>query len=75
VFQAGEYEDWGLFNSTFEEGDWNNDNEFDSGDLVLAFQTGLYVAAGRPLEVEIAAAVDWLFSEDDDAKKSRAFVA
>jgi hypothetical protein len=48
VFQAGEYEDGVPQNSTFEEGDWNGDQEFDSGDLVLAFQDGMYVPAARP---------------------------
>lgn len=42
VFQAGEYEDSVLDNSTFDEGDWNGDGEFTSSDLVFAFQFGLY---------------------------------
>ncbi len=44
VFQAGEYEDQILGNSTFEEGDWNGDGDSDSGDLVMAFQAGHYVS-------------------------------
>ena len=67
VFQAGEYEDDIPDNSTWEEGDWNGDGDCDSNDLVLAFQTGLYEvkspAAGSPL----AAAVDWLFAQDQRA--------
>jgi hypothetical protein len=52
VFQAGEYEDGTIGNSTWEEGDWNGDGDFDTGDLVLAFQTGRYSADAR-------AAVGW----------------
>ncbi len=75
AFEAGKYEDDIGDNATFEEGDWNQDGDFDSSDLVLAFKTGHYESVGRPLAAEIAAAVDWLFTQDDDAKKSRAFVA
>jgi len=35
-----EYEDDLVGNSTWEEGDWNADGEFDTSDLVLAFQSG-----------------------------------
>ena len=45
VFQAGEYEDNLVGNSTWAEGDWNGDGEFDSADLVLAFQDNGFVAA------------------------------
>jgi hypothetical protein len=38
IFQAGEYEDQVLNNSTWEDGDWDGDGEFTSRDLVLAFQ-------------------------------------
>jgi hypothetical protein len=75
VFQAGEYEDRAVHNPAFDEGDWNNDGDFDSSDLVFAFQAGRYTSAARTLEAEIAAAVDWLFAQYDDAEKSRAFVA
>ena len=75
VLQAGKYEDGIDDNATFDEGDWNQDGVFDSSDLVLAFQNGHYVAAARPLEAEIAAATDWLFAQDDDSRKTRAFVA
>lgn len=55
VFQAGEYEDAIVFNSTWETGDWNGDKEFDSGDLVSAFQAGEYkndaVAVPEPVSV------------------------
>ena len=50
--------------------DWNQDGEFDSGDLVRAFQSGNYVNAN-----ELAAAVDWLFAHDNRAKRNRAFMA
>ncbi len=75
VFQAGKYEDGIDDNATFDEGDWNQDGDFDSADLVFAFQAGHYVAAAQPLEAEIAAAVEAVFADDDDAKKARAFVA
>jgi hypothetical protein len=42
AFAAGQYEDGIAQNSTWEEGDWNGDGEFDSADLVLAFQAGAY---------------------------------
>ncbi len=58
VFQAGEYEDQILANSTFEEGDWNGDGEFDSGDLVLAFQAGHYVSAVTPVMSQRIFAMD-----------------
>jgi hypothetical protein len=45
VFQAGEYDDGILGNSTWETGDWNGDGEFDSSDLVYAFQFGGFEAA------------------------------
>ncbi|MCA9150436.1 MAG: hypothetical protein KDA92_14090, partial [Planctomycetales bacterium] len=45
VFQAGEYEDDILGNSTFEEGDWDGDGDFTTSDLVWALQHGSYVHA------------------------------
>ncbi len=45
VFQIGEYEDGIPGNSTWDEGDWNGDGDFDSNDLLLAAQTGGYVTA------------------------------
>ena len=42
VFKVGEYEDNILGNSTWSDGDWNNNDEFTSADLVTAFQTGNY---------------------------------
>ena len=45
----------------------------DSSDLVLAFQGGHYerTTAGS----EIAAAVDWLFAQDQRVSRLRAYVA
>jgi hypothetical protein len=43
VFQAAEYEDTIIDNSTWAEGDWNGDGEFSTSDLVFAFQTGKYI--------------------------------
>ncbi len=40
VFQAGEYEDGIMGNSTWATGDWTGDAEFDTDDFVLAFQEG-----------------------------------
>jgi hypothetical protein len=42
VFQKGEYEDAIVRNSTWEDGDWDGDLEFSSGDMVAAFQGGGY---------------------------------
>ena len=39
-FQAGEYEDDLLENSSWKTGDWNGDGDFNSGDLVTAFSDG-----------------------------------
>ena len=47
VFQAGEYEDGFLENSSWFTGDWNGDYEFDSHDMVLAFQEGAYEQGPR----------------------------
>ncbi len=43
IFQAGEYEDDIVGNSTWAEGDWNCDGEFNTSDLVAAFRAGRYV--------------------------------
>lgn len=51
VFAAGEYEDGIPLNSTWREGDWNSDLDFDTADLIYAFQNGSYSAAARPLTV------------------------
>ncbi len=40
VFQAGEYEDDRVGNSSWRTGDWNGDTEFNVDDLVGAFQRG-----------------------------------
>lgn len=47
VFQAGQYEDHLVGNSTWATGDWNGDREFSSGDLVTAFQDGGFEAGPR----------------------------
>jgi hypothetical protein len=43
IFQVGEFEDGIPGNSSWDEGDWNGDGDFDSADLLLAAQTGGYV--------------------------------
>jgi hypothetical protein len=47
VFQAGEYEDMVVGNSTWATGDWNGDRDFDSSDFVTAFQMGGYEKGPR----------------------------
>ncbi|MEZ6116391.1 MAG: hypothetical protein R3C28_07445 [Pirellulaceae bacterium] len=51
VFQAGQYEDAILGNSTWNTGDWNGDGDFTSADFVEAFVDGGYVAAATPQNV------------------------
>jgi hypothetical protein len=75
VFVAGEYEDDVEDNSTCEEGDWNGDGDFDSADLVAAMQTGLYERKSGNVAGVVAAAVDWLFAEEDRLRRREAFVA
>ena len=54
-------------NSSWEDGDWNDDGDFTTSDLVLAFQAGAYQAA-----VLIPAPQDSLFdSENDKDPKKR----
>ena len=45
VFQQGKWQTNEL--ATWEEGDWNGDHRFDSGDFVAAFRTGGYCAGPR----------------------------
>ncbi len=47
IFQAAQYEDNIVGNSTWATGDWNADGEFTTADLVVAFQKAGYVAAAR----------------------------
>ncbi len=47
VFAAGEYEDTVVGNSVWETGDWSGDMEFDTSDMVLAFQKGGYELGPR----------------------------
>jgi hypothetical protein len=47
IFQAGQYEDSIVGNSTWATGDWNGDGEFSTGDLVFAFQSGGYEKGPR----------------------------
>ena len=61
VLAAGEYKNGIAGNSTFSEGDWNGDQDFDSSDLVFTFQSGAYIAA--PAKAAIRAAVEFLFNQ------------
>ena len=47
VFAFGEYEDGVAANSDWTEGDWDQNLDFDSGDIILAFQRGGYVSEAR----------------------------
>lgn len=47
VFQAGQFEDQAVNNSTWATGDWNGDREFNSGDFVEAFRDGGYNQGAR----------------------------
>ena len=47
---AGEYEDNLLANSTWTEGDWDGNREFESTDLVVAFRDGGYELGPRHAE-------------------------
>ena len=40
ALQNGEFEDAVPLNSTFAEGDWNGDREFDTNDLIYVLQQG-----------------------------------
>ena len=67
VFKVGEYEDGIDNNSTFAEGDWNGDGDFDSGDLVAAFQAGTFLRAARYADIAsaIATVVDEMQTMSD----------
>ena len=49
-------------NSTWAEGDWNCDGDFNSGDFVAAFQAGGYVAAARPAALS-ALTAGWSYED------------
>ncbi len=72
VFVAGKYEDGIPGNASFDDGDWNQDDDFDSADLVVAFSAGNYFRAATPTASQIAAAVEWLFAQDNDKRRPRA---
>lgn len=40
ALQSGEFEDQIPHNSTWDEGDWNGDGDFETGDLIMTFQEG-----------------------------------
>jgi hypothetical protein len=67
VFQAGQYADAIVGNSTWETGDWNGDGEFDSADIVLAFQTGGFVpaAVASPGLAALDQSIASLFADDE----------
>jgi hypothetical protein len=71
VFVAGQYEDDIPDNSGWAEGDWDGNGDFTTSDLVFVFQAGTYVAAAEVAPSELAAAVDFLFAQDEDLRRTR----
>ncbi|MCA9165393.1 MAG: hypothetical protein KDA62_20520 [Planctomycetales bacterium] len=53
VFQANQYEDGIIANSTWVTGDWSGDREFNSSDLVLAFQDAGFEMGQRPTIIAV----------------------
>ena len=47
VFQAGQYEDEMVGNSTWATGDWNGDGEFTTADFITAFQRSCFECGPR----------------------------
>ena len=71
VFQAGEYEDGLCCNSTWHEGDWNGDAEFDSADLVMALRVGGFVQTARPVVLPpVRLTVSHRNGHDGDSRRS-----
>ena len=69
VFQAGEYEDEQVLNSTYATGDWNGDGEFTSRDIVFVFVQGGFPATAPVPAIyisEFSAANDTFFDADGD---------
>ena len=68
VLQAGEYEDHVAMNSSWAEGDWNGDGDFNSSDLVAVFVAGGYeqgpraepAAVPEPSAAALMLAAAWL---------------
>jgi hypothetical protein len=65
VFQAGEYEDAALGNSSWADGDWNCDGDFSSADLITAFQAGGFSPSA--IRADISAPRSWAFEDVTDA--------
>ena len=66
LIRTSEYDDGIADNSTWAEGDWNGDGDFDSSDLILAFKIGQYVPNGKPATNALAAAVDFVHSQNNN---------
>ncbi len=64
IFVVGEYEDGIDGNSTWAEGDWDGDSDFDSADLVLAFRSGGFSAAAMPSRL-VDLTIESLFALSD----------
>ncbi len=52
LFQAAEFEDTAVGNSTWADGDWDGDGDFTSNDLVLAFQSTRYALAAEAARMQ-----------------------
>ncbi len=61
VFQAGQYEDTIVGNSTWSSGDWDGDGDFTTSDLVSAFQDGGYEQGPRPVAAAVPEPSSWLW--------------
>jgi hypothetical protein len=66
-----EFEDQIAGNSDWSGGDWNGDGDFDSQDLVLAFQLGSYQPSSSN-QSDLAAAVDWLLAQAKQGRDAEA---
>ena len=59
VPQDANHEDGIAGNSMFEEGEWHSDQEFDSGEIVLAFQAGTHRTVASARVRSVAAETDF----------------
>ena len=51
--EAGEYKDGIEGNSSFADGDWNEDGDFNSSYLIFAFVSGTYSVAAKPIQANL----------------------
>jgi hypothetical protein len=60
IFQSAEYDDAVVQNSIWQTGDWTGDAEFDSGDLLLAFQEGGFEKGPRTKIAAVPEPSTWI---------------